>query len=560
MPLSALPFELIYEIGDHLRDDPASLANFVRTCTFARNCLTKTLFWTSQFYPKHLVFKWLLEHPVDCCHHTVAPLHWAAAVGNTAAVAWFIRHSQIAADFGRPSLTIATTEVVDPSAPIHPTAPGTAVPGSAAFGSNAAVSTVFGPIPHGATTHLPLIGWKVPATPLFYAVVGGHTETVAFLLNQGADLMTPACLGFSALDIAAEYGHVDIVDFMLARGAGVHNALHHAIGGIRHWRDESMLYGCMKSIPTKVHYEFCHELINDLQVNCNERLMLHHHLPESLQYQQGLHGGVLLKSSENGEDGMGEEDEDEVMGVGLKDDSYIQHSRRLRIVQTLFDYGAIIESRYLGMAPIHVAVSAATPLDFKESPVCASPFTARDACLTQYLLASGANPNSRCNWWGAGGQTPLHRAIVAGQLDIVQSLIEAGADVHAADYDGVAVFDCRGDRANWDEYATHGINYALEVYASQELNYARFLEKGGRRFGECGNGLGGKVELDTDPALWMAMVLLEQGAGPRAAVGTHEHVFTKEEVEILVDLWWFGDDWPRQKSEEEIVSKSGNRG
>ena len=61
-----------------------------------------------------------------------------------------------------------------------------------------------------------------------------------------------------------------------------------------------------------------------------------------------------------------------------------------------------------------------------------------DPAALSLLLAHQANPNARTNesWDLPGNTTPLHLAAASGELALVRLLVEAGADVNAADADG----------------------------------------------------------------------------------------------------------------------------
>lgn len=58
-------------------------------------------------------------------------------------------------------------------------------------------------------------GW----TPLIWAIYGGHAEIVKILLDQGASTRAKTKKGFTALKLAQEEGHTQIVDLLKAHGA-----------------------------------------------------------------------------------------------------------------------------------------------------------------------------------------------------------------------------------------------------------------------------------------------------------------------------------------------------
>ncbi|MGW7280687.1 ankyrin repeat domain-containing protein [Streptomyces sp. NPDC054844] len=60
---------------------------------------------------------------------------------------------------------------------------------------------------------------RIPYTPLVVAASGNHTETVALLLDRGADIEDLAMKQRTALEWAACFGRVDTVLLPLGRGA-----------------------------------------------------------------------------------------------------------------------------------------------------------------------------------------------------------------------------------------------------------------------------------------------------------------------------------------------------
>jgi ankyrin repeat protein len=54
-------------------------------------------------------------------------------------------------------------------------------------------------------------------TPLMYAASSGSYETVALLLEQGADMAAKAAHGSTALDIALERGRNEIIHLLRVR-------------------------------------------------------------------------------------------------------------------------------------------------------------------------------------------------------------------------------------------------------------------------------------------------------------------------------------------------------
>ena len=58
-------------------------------------------------------------------------------------------------------------------------------------------------------------------TALMFAAANGHTETVSFLIDKGADILITDLNGKTALMFAAENGHTEIVSFLIGKGADI---------------------------------------------------------------------------------------------------------------------------------------------------------------------------------------------------------------------------------------------------------------------------------------------------------------------------------------------------
>ena len=78
----------------------------------------------------------------------------------------------------------------------------------------------------------------VGAATLIALIVDGNLDQVAQLLNGGVDADVPDQHGFPPLHVAAGYGHAEIVELLLSRGANVNSrnveggtALHLAANG-----------------------------------------------------------------------------------------------------------------------------------------------------------------------------------------------------------------------------------------------------------------------------------------------------------------------------------------
>ena len=58
-----------------------------------------------------------------------------------------------------------------------------------------------------------------PYNALHWAVKEGIKEAVEFLLEEGMDTEAVDCQGHTTLWLAAEFGHIDVLELLLAKGA-----------------------------------------------------------------------------------------------------------------------------------------------------------------------------------------------------------------------------------------------------------------------------------------------------------------------------------------------------
>jgi len=70
----------------------------------------------------------------------------------------------------------------------------------------------------GADVNRPYGMWHYKP-PLVWAAMEGHLETVRVLLDAGADIHAESCENETALKLAAEYNHPEVVKLLKQRGA-----------------------------------------------------------------------------------------------------------------------------------------------------------------------------------------------------------------------------------------------------------------------------------------------------------------------------------------------------
>jgi cytohesin len=62
---------------------------------------------------------------------------------------------------------------------------------------------------------------KNGGTPLHYAALRGHKETVELLIAEGADVSAKTDDGFTSLHVAARHGRTEIGELLITKGADV---------------------------------------------------------------------------------------------------------------------------------------------------------------------------------------------------------------------------------------------------------------------------------------------------------------------------------------------------
>lgn len=262
-------------------------------------------------------------------------------------------------------------------------------------------------------------------TPLYAAAQHGQLEAVTFLLNHGVPIDPKTDHGETPLLVAAREGHVDIVRTLLEAGANVN-------------QQDNRGWTALMIAMRENHAD----LIN---------LLLNHHVDVNLAPKDGA--GALTMA-------VKQEDED--------------------LVRQLIERGADVhQTGRDGMSPLRIAVlrgnqpiarrllnagaDVTAPFANKETPVeCAERegHTELAAYLRKRIkrlaacmdilevvargdharireivvqVPNSVNVHSKKSRW-----TPLLIAVRAGQLEIAQTLLEHGADVHARGNEGKA--------------------------------------------------------------------------------------------------------------------------
>jgi ankyrin repeat protein len=321
--------------------------------------------------------------------HRFTPLHWAAANGHLDVMVFLIDHGADANARNDSGMT-----------PIH-----------LAKGSRKDLLVFL--VDHGADPRARSVeGW----TALHAAAQAGHKDSVEFLLARGGDVHA-RCDGpyGTPLTMAASNGRREVAELLLARGADV-NA--------RSDDGDSPLHDA----ASRGHFDVVRLLLNrgaDVNARSTSRIPA-----QARAGNTPLHDAVA-------------KGHEEVVGLLLARGADVgaRSGRRMTplhlaagperagIVRRLLDRGAAGAAfGDDGLTPLHAIAAGG------------------DVQSAELLLERGADVNVRSkpsslipltaaslrpNPWGAGGNTPLHLAVLAGRSEMVKLLLRRKADANA---------------------------------------------------------------------------------------------------------------------------------
>ena len=246
-------------------------------------------------------------------------------------------------------------------------------------------------------------------TPLHEAVEGGNAEIVQILVDAGADIEAEGFMGQTPLSLAAEEGASEIMQILLGQGA-----------------DNGTPEGEDKQTPA-IGSE---ALFNVIEKGDVETVRLLVEAGADVNAAEGFGGNTPLHEAVEG--------------------------GNAEIVQILVEAGADIEAEgFMDQTPLSLAAEeGVTEImqillgqgadngtqegEDKQAPAIGSEalFTAiekGDVETVRLLVEAGADVNAA---EGFGGNTPLHEAVEEGNAEIVQILVDAGADIEAEGFMG----------------------------------------------------------------------------------------------------------------------------
>lgn len=325
--------------------------------------------------------------------------------------------------------------------------------------------------------------------PVFLAAANGHIDTVKYLISRGANFRTNnwdggtllhaaaqggnsnlvECLltkdmvldarngnGETPLFVAAKYGRLDVARCLIAKGAildvktiddGQTILFAAAQGGCKELVDALLAKGMDFRVVTSRNCSMLHAAAEG---NCREFVDFLLSKGADVNARNGEGETPLHLAVSRGNKEVVEMLVDRGAAINIMS-GYFQRSplyqavaaRQTNIVQYLLDKGADVNAggSYGVMKPLYSAVQGGDKgivqillnhgADSGNS-LLHSPESMCYGEIYEMLIAHGADMNAR----NERGWTPLHSALIFGQIGIVELLISKGADVNAETVDG----------------------------------------------------------------------------------------------------------------------------
>lgn len=290
-------------------------------------------------------------------------------------------------------------------------------------GNLATVTSAVEEDPSVITGKIQLEGRKGHYEPIHVAALYGHVPIVGFLLDRGADVNAPFEAGkLSPIELAAREGHAELVEYLIGRGAKNLDL------ALRLSTRKGFCDVVQKLTDHGADVNFVHEF------NYGDKVIGFTPLTFSVASESAAQLIELLISQGARVTGaslwlaaeLGKIDIVKLL-IALKADvndldgwiiCTAARSNRLEVVRELLANGAEI--------------------DKAEGTQTALGYAAEHGCVDMiHLLAdAGASPGPRVLSNGKSSRSPLCIAAYAGQNDSIKALIEHGAGVDIADYRG----------------------------------------------------------------------------------------------------------------------------
>ena len=265
-------------------------------------------------------------------------------------------------------------------------------------------------------------------TCLMFAAYGGYTDTVRYLVSlPEVDLDHEGSNNFSALQLAVQGKHADVMQVLIDAGADIEtkdddgrSPLH--VASLSELAAVKMLVKAGADVrATDARRDTCLILAACFGLTDTVRYLVC--LPEvDLQHQENRNNTAL---------------------------HFAAQEKHLEVMQVLIDAGADIETRNDdGRSPLHVACISGALTTVKMLVEAGADVRATDAeratCLiiaaycghtdtVRYLVGL---PDVDLNHEGSRNSTALHFAVEEKHADVVQVLIDAGADVETKNDEG----------------------------------------------------------------------------------------------------------------------------